>query len=158
VAVNGFTAGFGAAMALVGDAVNGPWGWVMWLWDVSKTGFTAGFKATLTLLGEAWDWIKRLWGGFTGSVTAAVNQVTGGGQNTGTSGAQTPTPFQAGGIVTSPTLALVGESGPEAVVPLSGGGGWGNVSITLNGNVYPDDIEDLIVKALDRARRRGRTV
>lgn len=28
-----------------------------------------------------------------------------------------------GGIVTSPTLALIGERGPEAVVPLSGGGG-----------------------------------
>jgi len=28
--------------------------------------------------------------------------------------------FQSGGIVTSPTLAMIGESGPEAVVPLSG--------------------------------------
>ena len=28
-----------------------------------------------------------------------------------------------GGIVTEPTLALIGEAGPEAVVPLSGGGG-----------------------------------
>ena len=29
----------------------------------------------------------------------------------------------SGGIVTEPTLALIGEAGPEAVVPLSGGGG-----------------------------------
>jgi hypothetical protein len=28
-----------------------------------------------------------------------------------------------GGVVTEPTLALIGEAGPEAVVPLSGGGG-----------------------------------
>jgi hypothetical protein len=28
-----------------------------------------------------------------------------------------------GGIVTKPTIAMIGESGPEAVVPLSGGGG-----------------------------------
>ena len=31
-----------------------------------------------------------------------------------------------------PTLALIGEAGPEAVVPLSGAGGFGNVTI----NVY----------------------
>ena len=45
----------------------------------------------------------------------------------------------AGGIVTRPTLAWVGESGPEAVIPLSGsgagggGGGGGNVYITVHG-------------------------
>jgi hypothetical protein len=42
-----------------------------------------------------------------------------------------------GGIVTSPTLALIGERGPEAVIPLSGanaGGGMGNnVTINVNG-------------------------
>jgi phage-related protein len=37
-----------------------------------------------------------------------------------------------GGIVTRPTIALIGEAGPEAVVPLSHGGGFGNVVI----NVY----------------------
>ena len=42
-----------------------------------------------------------------------------------------------GGIVNSPTLALIGERGPEAVIPLSGpnaGGGMGsNVTINVNG-------------------------
>jgi hypothetical protein len=39
----------------------------------------------------------------------------------------------AGGIVTGPTLALIGEAGPEAVVPLSGrNAGMGN---TYNINV-----------------------
>jgi hypothetical protein len=38
-----------------------------------------------------------------------------------------------GGIVTSPTLAMIGERGPEAVIPLSraGGMGMGN-QITVN--------------------------
>ena len=44
----------------------------------------------------------------------------------------------AGGIVTSPTLALIGEAGPEAVVPLSqynrGSGGSG-VTINVNGGL-----------------------
>jgi hypothetical protein len=44
----------------------------------------------------------------------------------------------AGGIVTGPTLAMIGEAGPEAVVPLSragefGMGGGNNVTIHVNG-------------------------
>jgi hypothetical protein len=45
----------------------------------------------------------------------------------------------AGGIVTGPTLAMIGERGPEAVIPLSGpnaGGGLmggGGVTINVNG-------------------------
>jgi hypothetical protein len=45
----------------------------------------------------------------------------------------------AGGIVTSPTLAMIGEgNGPEAVIPLSrmgefGIGGGGGVTINVNG-------------------------
>ena len=42
-------------------------------------------------------------------------------------------PMAAGGIVTRPTLAIIGESGPEAVVPL-GRGQTGNqvISVTIN--------------------------
>jgi hypothetical protein len=43
----------------------------------------------------------------------------------------------AGGIVTSPTLAMIGEKGPEAVIPLSGpnaGGGMGGNTININVN------------------------
>jgi hypothetical protein len=40
-----------------------------------------------------------------------------------------------GGIVTGPTLALIGEAGPEAVIPLDrmGGMAGGNVTINVNG-------------------------
>lgn len=41
-----------------------------------------------------------------------------------------------GGIVTGPTLAMIGERGPEAVIPLSRGAGagmGGNVTINVNG-------------------------
>jgi hypothetical protein len=34
-----------------------------------------------------------------------------------------PIPMKDGGVVTQPTVALIGEAGPEAVVPLSGAGG-----------------------------------
>jgi hypothetical protein len=41
-----------------------------------------------------------------------------------------------GGIVTGPTLAMIGEAGPEAVIPLDrmgGMGGGNNVTIHVNG-------------------------
>ena len=38
-----------------------------------------------------------------------------------------------GGIVTSPTMALIGEAGPEAVIPLDKMGGIGGVTIHVNG-------------------------
>jgi phage-related protein len=41
-----------------------------------------------------------------------------------------------GGIVNGPTLAMIGEAGPEAVVPLGRGGGLGN-NYTINVNVAP---------------------
>jgi hypothetical protein len=42
-----------------------------------------------------------------------------------------------GGIVTSPTLAMIGERGPEAVIPLTGpnaGGGMGGNTVNINVN------------------------
>src|SRR3990167_4073897 len=40
-----------------------------------------------------------------------------------------------GGIVNRPTLALIGEKGPEAVVPLSGGGAGQSIILQLDGEV-----------------------
>jgi hypothetical protein len=48
----------------------------------------------------------------------------------------------AGGFVTQPTLALIGESGPEAVIPLSAGGGFGGgsvVNVYIQGGIFPAD-------------------
>jgi hypothetical protein len=45
--------------------------------------------------------------------------------------------MQAGGIVSRPTLAMVGEAGPEAVVPLGKSGFGGGVTIgSFNVNIY----------------------
>jgi hypothetical protein len=49
----------------------------------------------------------------------------------------------AGGIVTSPTLALIGEAGPEAVVPLSKMGAMGGVTINVHGG-DPNAIVDAL--------------
>ncbi|MCE9585715.1 hypothetical protein K8R04_00115 [Candidatus Uhrbacteria bacterium] len=49
--------------------------------------------------------------------------------------------FAEGGIVTSPTIGLIGEAGPEAVIPLNrfrGGIGGGVVNVYLQGDFYTD--------------------
>ena len=63
----------------------------------------------------------------------------------------------AGGIVTKPTLALIGEAGPEAVVPLSGrNAGMGNtINLTVNAGMGADgaSIGREIVDAIKRYER-----
>jgi len=66
----------------------------------------------------------------------------------------------AGGIVYNPVLAMIGEQGPEAVVPLSsfgGAGGYGGgqpIVININGGIFPADqstikqIGDMLAKAI----------
>jgi hypothetical protein len=62
----------------------------------------------------------------------------------------------SGGIVTRPTLALIGESGPEAVVPLGGGGFSGGKSSP--GDVYLGrEVVGQIVTRDQGKRYRGRT-
>ena len=53
--------------------------------------------------------------------------------------------LQDGGIVTRPTLARIGEAGPEAVVPLGRLAGLGgtNITININGSVFADDADIL---------------
>ena len=63
--------------------------------------------------------------------------------------------FAHGGIVTRPTLAMLGERGPEAVIPLSGRGG-GGINVNINGPVYGlHDLEEQIVEAITRRARAG---
>lgn len=66
--------------------------------------------------------------------------------------------FAAGGIVTRPTLGLVGEAGPEAIIPLSQAGAMGsNISITVNAGMGANgpEIGDAIVEALRRWQFRN---
>ena len=64
-----------------------------------------------------------------------------------------------GGIVTRPTLAMIGESGPEAVVPLGRGGGIGGMNVTVNiaegAIVGVDDLQDTIAQTVRDTAERG---
>jgi len=62
----------------------------------------------------------------------------------------------AGGIVRSPTLAMIGERGPEAVVPLGAGSGAGGITINILGPTYGlDDFERRVAEAVRDGARRG---
>ena len=63
-------------------------------------------------------------------------------------------PMAVGGIVTGPTSALIGEAGPEAVIPLSKMGSIGNTyNITINANVADSRLGEVVVNAIKRYER-----
>jgi hypothetical protein len=72
------------------------------------------------------------------------------------------TPFALGGIVTGPTLGLIGEAGPEAVIPLSKGGKIGGTTINLTVNAgmgtQGAEVGRQIVDALKAYERRNGSV
>lgn len=71
----------------------------------------------------------------------------GGGPDTSGMSASRVTAMADGGIVTGPTFALIGEAGPEAVIPLDrmGNMGGGSVNIVVNGG-DPNAVVDALRK------------
>lgn len=125
-----------------------------------------------TLLLLNWEKVKKafvdIWDSITSTVTAAVNWIIDRINdlinvlnkipfvnigNIGKIGGATESvpKLAAGGIITSPTLAMVGESGPEAVIPLGKAGGVGGtvINITVQGSVRSDrELVSVIREAL----------
>ena len=61
----------------------------------------------------------------------------------------------AGGIVTQPTLAMIGEGGPEAVIPLDRMGGGGGITVNVMGGLSTSaEIGQAVVNAI-RAYNRS---
>ncbi|MCH8923537.1 MAG: hypothetical protein IIA67_10375, partial [Planctomycetes bacterium] len=69
-----------------------------------------------------------------------------------------------GGLITRPTLAMLGERGPELVVPISRTAGLGGLGepqvveqhfhthINVEGAISPDVLDDVIEQISDRVR------
>jgi phage-related protein len=103
------------------------------LWDA------IGGKVT-----SAWDGIKNVIKGSINWILEKINWVITQANNLAQSGAKVvgltipsiPTiPLLAeGGIVTRPTLAMIGEAGAEAVIPLNKANGLGGINIYISGN------------------------
>jgi len=97
-----------------------------------------------TAISKIQSLISNIMAPITALTTAASNIAGGIGSIAGTA----IKAFAEGGIVNGPTLALVGEAGPEAIIPLSAfsggsslsggsiGGGAGGIVININGGSY----------------------
>ena len=78
-------------------------------------------------------------------------------------GVYVPRQFASGGIVTRATMGIVGEAGPEAVIPLSragnilNGGGTTEVHVHVSGSVFAtkEQMAREVVAALQNAKNRG---
>lgn len=98
--------------------------------------------------------IARAWNGTIGKLSFSVPDWVPG---IGGKGFDVPDiPMLAeGGIVTGPTLAMIGENGPEAVVPLSRMNGMGTINVTVNATVADERLGDIIVNAIRQYNRRS---
>jgi tape measure domain-containing protein len=122
------------------------------LWKGVGQVFTTVWEGVKETIKSSFNWIIEK----INSVIEALNNVASTGADAlGFDSFQIPKiPALAnGGIVTRPTLALIGEAGPEAVLPLSkvGGGGYGpTIYLTLTGNTFigEDDMSDKISKQI----------
>jgi hypothetical protein len=112
----------------------------------------------------ALDVVRTAWNSTVGGKTLTIPSIPAIGTFPGFPGFSYDIPYLAdGGIVRSPTLAMIGEAGPEAVVPLTrgrdylGGGGETHVHVHLSGIVAgtKDDVARAVVASIRDASRRG---
>lgn len=99
------------------------------------------------------DWGK-LFTDFLNGIKSSITSLFGGGGSSG-GGHNYTNRMAEGGIVTSPTVALIGESGPEIVIPLSKMGSMGN-TVNVTANFYDTRVSDRrdiekIVQEIERA-------
>jgi hypothetical protein len=130
----------GAAVVLAYKKFEGFRNVVDAVFDGIKVGFdfvVSYFKTLLTIYKTIFNGIASLWNNSIGKLSFKFPSFVPG---LGGKGFEVPNiPMLAdGGIVNRATLAIIGESGPEAVVPLSragefGMGGGNNVTINVNG-------------------------
>lgn len=153
-------------------------------WDKVRAAFNwvvESFKIGVGMIMSAWApvgaFFERLWGGIKSTFKGAINWVIDQlnrpikafnevaktlGRLPGVPTISLPTiPHLAeGGIVNRPTLALIGEAGPEAVVPLRGAGGVGGMQVTINvsGAGDPRSVAVAVREELLRLGRRNGSV
>lgn len=139
-------------------------------WDKITSGVRGVYDKIRSWFGKAVDYIRGipgtigrvfsgLWSGIADGLRSALNSVLGlpltiPRINThipgvGTVGGEVLIPALAnGGIVTGPTLALIGEAGPEAVVPLDRGFGGITVNVQVSPFANPAEVGREVVAAI----------
>jgi hypothetical protein len=117
-------------------------------------------EALVAVFKFAFNNIARLWNNTIGKLSFDIPNWVPGVGGKGFSVPNIPMLAQ-GGIVTGPTLAMIGEgNGPEAVIPLDRMGDFGmggGINITVNAGLVssPDQVGQQIIEAIQKAQRRS---
>ena len=132
------------------------------IWNGIKATFATITDAITGTAGAFKDTFLEIWDGISSGVKGAINNIINsinsfiravnrikisvpsvdiplvgrvGGFSVGMPQIPTIPNLAKGGIVTRPTLAMIGEKGPEAVVPLGRGGAGMTINLTINGDI-----------------------
>ena len=164
---------FEPVVKFIKGVIDGPFGWLLpggvfikallflkdnWdtIWNGMKTTVSLvvdGIKGYVNLLISALNLMIRGANKISITVPSWVPKI--GGKGFSLNIPEIPS-LAAGGIVTKPTLALIGENGPEAVVPLGSRGASGGITINILGPTYGfDDFERKVGSAIRDGVRRG---
>jgi hypothetical protein len=119
-------------------------------------GLTTYFTAIFNIYKSLFNGIAKLWNNTVGKLSFGIPDWVPGIGGKGFSVPNIPM-LADGGIVTGPTLAMIGERGPEAVIPLSGrGGGMGNYTINITGGLGSSaEIGTAVVNAIRAFNRQN---
>ena len=122
---------------------------------VSLDFLTSYFTGVLNIYKGIFNAIAKLWNGTIGKLSFSFPSWVPGFGGKGISVPNIPM-LADGGIVTSPTLAMIGERGPEAVVPLNRAGGFGGgLTVNVTGGLSTSaEIGQAVVNAI-RAYNRS---
>jgi len=120
-------------------------------------GLTTYFTGVFNIYKDLFNGIAKLWNSTVGKLSFNIPSWVPG---IGGKGFSVPNiPYLAeGGIVTGPTLAMIGERGPEAVIPLSGrnSGMGGNYTINITGGLGSSaEIGTAVVNAIRAFNRQN---
>jgi phage-related protein len=148
------------------------------IWDGIQTKFKTVSDALVAIFRSVKGTILQIWDGMATGIKSAINGVIGtingfiqrinsiritvpgvdipgvgrvGGFSVGMPNIPEIPTLAKGGIVTRPTLAMLGESGPEAVIPLGRGRGGAGMTINLviNGDINGfDDFEQKVTSVI----------
>jgi hypothetical protein len=131
------------------------------LFEAIKTGVEYSLDAikgylefVLGVYKTVFNTIARLWNSTIGSLSFTFPDWVPGLGNKGFSVPDIPE-LADGGIVTAPTLALVGERGPEAVIPLNRANPMGNVTVNVYSTLADASLPNKLVNALRQYNRRS---
>jgi TP901 family phage tail tape measure protein len=127
------------------------------VWDGIKSSLESAISFVTGQLNNLFGFVSNIAGKISAPLQNVGNFISGIAQTAGKIGgavggaiSSAIPKLASGGIVSGPTLALVGEAGPEAVIPLSAfdggtslargaaGTGSGNIIVNVNGGMYLD--------------------